>query len=451
LSFNTDDTIVAIATPPGRGGIGVVRISGTEAARVARDIIDLRAPLKPRHATLTRVQASGRALDQAVLTYFPAPHSYTGEDVIEISAHGSPVLLRSIVTACVDRGARLAEPGEFTLRAFLSGRIDLVQAEAVRDLIDAVTPLQARAAFDQLEGTLTSRIRDIDARLFDLSARLEASLDFPEEGYHFVEHDGAAGEIEALAARLAVLLSDAGRGRLIREGAHVVIGGRPNAGKSSLFNALAGVGRAIVTDVPGTTRDLLTEMVEIEGVPVTLVDTAGVRATTVDAVEAEGIARARAARAVAQLIVVVLDRSRPLEAEDRDLLEEARGTRSVIAANKIDLPAAWDAGRETPDAVLVSATSGGGLDELRRAISVRLAESAGTRDEPAITNVRHVDLVARARGALERAAAAARAQTPEEFVLTDLNEARAALEEVTGARSADDMLAAIFTKFCIGK
>jgi tRNA modification GTPase len=451
LSFNTDDTIVAIATPPGRGGIGVVRISGTEAARVARDISDLRAPLKPRHATLTRVQASGRALDQAVLTYFPAPHSYTGEDVIEISAHGSPVLLRSIVTACVDRGARLAEPGEFTLRAFLSGRIDLVQAEAVRDLIDAVTPLQARAAFDQLEGTLTSRIRDIDARLFDLSARLEASLDFPEEGYHFVEHDGAAGEIEALAARLAVLLSDAGRGRLIREGAHVVIGGRPNAGKSSLFNALAGVGRAIVTDVPGTTRDLLTEMVEIEGVPVTLVDTAGVRATTVDAVEAEGIARARAARAVAQLIVVVLDRSRPLEAEDRDLLEEARGTRSVIAANKIDLPAAWDAGRETPDAVLVSATSGGGLDELRRAISVRLAESAGTRDEPAITNVRHVDLVARARGALERAAAAARAQTPEEFVLTDLNEARAALEEVTGARSADDMLAAIFTKFCIGK
>ena len=451
MSFNTDDTIVAIATPPGRGGIGVVRISGVEATRVAREISDLHAPLKPRHATLARVHASARTLDQAVLTYFPGPHSYTSEDVVEISAHGSPVLLRSIVTVCMDRGARLAEPGEFTLRAFLGGRIDLVQAEAVRDLIDAVTPLQARAAFDQLEGTLTSRIRAVDAGLFDLTARLEASLDFPEEGYHFVAHNGAAVEIEALAARLAELLGDANRGRLIREGAQVVIGGRPNAGKSSLFNALAGVGRAIVTDVPGTTRDLLTEMVDIDGVPVTLVDTAGLRATASDAVEAEGMARARAARAVAQLLVVVLDRSRPLEDEDRDLLEEARTTRSVIAANKIDLPAAWDAGRETPDALLISATSGEGVDQLRRAMSRRLAEGAGTRDAPAITNVRHVDLVARARHALERAAAAARAQTPEEFVLTDLNEARATLEEVTGARSADATLTAIFTRFCIGK
>jgi tRNA modification GTPase len=321
----------------------------------------------------------------------------------------------------------------------------------VRDLIDAVTPLQARAAYDQLEGTLTGRIRDVDARLFELCARLEASLDFPEEGYHFIENDSAAGEIESVAASLAELLRDAERGRLIREGAHVVIGGRPNAGKSSLFNALAGVGRAIVTDVPGTTRDLLTETVEIEGVPVTLVDTAGMRATTVDAVEAEGIARANAARAVAQLVVVVLDRSRPLEREDRDLLEEAGGARSVIVANKIDLPAAWDARRETPDAVLISATSGAGLDELRRRISLRLAGAAETRDAPAITNVRHVDLVTRARLALERAAAAARAATPEEFVLTDLNEARGALEEVTGTRSADDMLSAIFTKFCIGK
>jgi tRNA modification GTPase len=451
LSFNTDDTIVAIATPPGRGGIGVVRISGVEATRVAREISDLHAPLKPRHATLARVHASARTLDQAVLTYFPGPHSYTAEDVVEISAHGSPVLLRSIVTVCMDRGARLAEPGEFTLRAFLGGRIDLVQAEAVRDLIDAVTPLQARAAFDQLEGTLTSRIRAVDAGLFDLTARLEASLDFPEEGYHFVAHNGAAAEIEALAARLTELLGDANRGRLIREGAQVVIGGRPNAGKSSLFNALAGVGRAIVTDVPGTTRDLLTEIVDIDGVPVTLVDTAGLRATASDAVEAEGMARARAARAVAQLLVVVLDRSRPLEGEDRDLLEEARTTRSVIAANKIDLPAAWDAGRETPDALLISATSGEGVDQLRRAMSRRLAEGAGTRDAPAITNVRHVDLVARARHALERAAAAARAQTPEEFVLTDLNEARATLEEVTGARGADATLAAIFAKFCIGK
>lgn len=451
MSFNTDDTIVAIATPPGRGGIGVVRVSGPEAARVAAEISNVRVPLKPRHATLGRVRASGRALDQAVFTYFPAPHSYTAEDVVEISAHGSPLLLRSIVVACMDRGARLAEPGEFTLRAFLRGRIDLVQAEAVRDLIDAVTPLQARAAFDQLEGTLTSAIRDIDIHLFDLTARLEASLDFPEEGYHFVEHDGAAGEIQALGAKLDELLRGAARGRLIREGAHAVIVGRPNAGKSSLFNALAGVGRAIVTDVPGTTRDLLTEVVEIDGVPVTLVDTAGLRSTTSDAVEAEGVARAHAARAVAGLLIVVLDRSSPLEVEDHALLDEARTMRSVIVGNKIDLPAAWDAGRVTADAVLVSATSGEGMEDLRRAIGRRLSEAEEIRDTPAITNVRHLDLVERAHRALERAAAAAHAKTPEEFVLTDLNEARAALEEVTGARSADDTLAAIFSRFCIGK
>ncbi len=450
MGFNPDDTIVAIATPPGRGGLGVVRISGPDAARVAGEISDVREALVARHATLATVRGAAGALDQAVLTYFPAPHSYTAEDVVEISAHGSPLLLRSIVGACMERGARLAEPGEFTLRAYLSGRIDLVQAEAVRDLVDAVTPLQARAAFDQLEGTLTQAIREIDAALFDLTTRLEASLDFPEEGYHFVDPEAAAREIEDVRTMIAALLRDADRGRLVREGAHVVIAGRPNAGKSSLFNALAGAGRAIVTDVPGTTRDLLTEIVEIEGVPVTLVDTAGLRASASDVVEAEGIARAHAARAVAELLIVVLDRSRPLNAEDRALIDDAAAVPSVVVANKCDLPAAWD-GAAVAGAVPASATSGAGLDEVRRAIGWALSGGEPRRDAPAITNLRHVELLDRARAALERAAAAARQRTPEEFVLTDLHDARAALEEVTGVRTAEDTLAAIFSRFCIGK
>ncbi len=428
-----------------------MRLSGREAGAIARRIVDGDIALEPRYATLTRVRAANGALDQAIVTFFPAPHSYTAEDVVEISAHGSPVLLRAIVRSCMQRGARLAEPGEFTFRAFLRGRIDLVQAEAVRDLVDAVTPVQARAAFDQLEGTLTGTIREIDARLFDLAARLEASLDFPEEGYHFVDHASAAAELDDIVRALDDLLRDAARGRLIREGGHVVIAGRPNAGKSSLFNALAGAGRAIVTAVPGTTRDLLTEVVEIEGVPVTVVDTAGVRSSAADAIEAEGIARAEAARAIAHVVLVVLDRSRPLDAEDRRLLAETSQSRRVVVASKSDLSAAWSVEQEVPNAVPVSAVTASGLDDLRRALTTALAGTEALRDTPAITNVRHVELVSRARTALVQAAAAARASTPEEFVVHDVNEARAALEEITGVRTADDVLSAIFARFCIGK
>jgi tRNA modification GTPase len=451
VAFHPDDTIVAIATPTGRGGIGVVRLSGTDAASVAARISDVQPPLTPRHATLATIRAAAGASDQAILTFFPGPHSYTAEDVVEISAHGSPWLLRAIVEACVRSGARLAEPGEFTLRAYLNGRIDLVQAEAVKDLVDAVTPLQARTAFDQLEGTLTGAIRDVDGALFDLSARLEASLDFPDEGYHFLEPDAAARELDSLVDRLSALLAGAARGRLIRDGAQVVLAGLPNAGKSALFNALAGAGRAIVTDVPGTTRDLLTERVELDGVAVTLVDTAGVRASASDAVEAEGIARAAAARAVATLLVVVLDRSRPLTAEDRALVGEAARTRAVVVANKIDLPAAWDDRTEVPGAVPVSATTRAGLDAVRAAIVGELSGHDPLRDTPAVTNLRHVHLLERAREALGRGAAAARASASEEFLLADVRCAREALEQITGARTADDTLEAIFARFCIGK
>jgi tRNA modification GTPase len=456
--FSPDDTIVAVATPPGRGGIGVVRVSGPAAREIGVALTGHSSEFEPRHATLTRLLAGGRAVDRAVVTFFPAPHSYTGEDVVELSAHGSPVLLRTIVDAAMHAGARLAEPGEFTFRAFLRGRIDLVQAEAVQDLVDAVTPLQARAAFDQLEGTLTTQIREIDAALFELSAQLEASLDFPEEGYHFVEPGHAARGILAIGERIELLLADATRGRMVREGAQVVIVGRPNAGKSSLFNRLAGTGRAIVTEIPGTTRDLVTEVVDIDGVAVTLVDTAGLHGAAADIVEQEGIARARAARQVADLALVVLDRSRPLTQDDSDLLDGARaglqqgsGSACVVVANKSDLPRAWSHAGIGVDAIAVSAKDALGFDELRAAITSALAGRERHRDAPAITNARHVDLLSRASAALRRAADAANAGTPEEFVAADVAAARSLLEEITGTRTSDDVLHAIFDKFCIGK
>lgn len=449
--FSPDDTIVAIATPPGRGGIGVVRVSGPASLQVAAALTDRSSPLEPRHATLTRVIAGGHAVDRAVVTFFPAPHSYTGEDVVEISAHGSPVLLRAIVEAAMRAGARLAEPGEFTFRAFLRGQIDLIQAEAVQDLVAAVTPLQARAAFDQLEGTLTARIREIDAALFDLSAKLEASLDFPEEGYHFVEPGAASGEILAIVAQIESLLADARRGRLVREGAQAAIIGRPNSGKSSLFNRLAGAGRAIVTDVPGTTRDLITEVVDIDGAAVTVIDTAGLHGAAADIVEQEGIARAHTARQVADLAVVVLDRSRPLTRDDHDLIAATSNAPRVVVANKCDLPAAWRMDAAGTTALCISAKEGSGFDELRTAIAAALSDGERLRDAPSITNARHIDLLTKAASALRRAADAAGTGTPEEFVTADVAEARALLEEVTGTRSADDVLRAIFEKFCIGK
>src|SRR5919198_1267568 len=340
--FSTEDTIVAIATPPGRGGIGVVRISGPAAASIA-SCLARRNTFEPRRATLARiVDEDGGAIDDAIITCFPAPHSYTGEDVVELSAHGSPVVLDAILRAALAAGARIANPGEFTLRAYLSGRINLVQAEAVGDLIDAVTPLQARVAFDQLQGTLTARLAAMEARLLDLIARLEASLDFPDEGYHFITAGETSREINGIVSALDALLADAKRGRMIREGLTAVVVGRPNAGKSSLFNRLAGSDRAIVTEIPGTTRDLLTERVDIGGVPFTLVDTAGMRAAADDAIEEEGIARARQARDIADVLVVVLDGSVPLADSDYELLASTATQPRVVVASKSDLQPQWD-------------------------------------------------------------------------------------------------------------
>ena len=451
--FVSDDTIVAIATPQGRGGIGVVRVSGPDAQRIAAGLLRP-APETPRYATFARLVESGegRTLDQVVATWFAAPHSYTGEDVVEISAHGSPVLLTQIVELAIGAGARLAEPGEFTFRAYLNGRLDLPQAEAVADLVDAVTPLQARAAMDQLEGTLTGTIGRIDAALFDLTARLEASLDFPDEGFHFVSRSETAEAIARIRESLDHLAADGRAGGVIREGRTVVISGRPNAGKSSLFNALLGASRAIVTDIPGTTRDLLTERVDIDGLAITLVDTAGLREAR-DEIEAEGVQRAQDARRVAALTLVVIDGSVPLSADDR-AVAAAGGDPKLVAISKSDLGHAWspaELGLDEDQVVRVSAKRGDGLQALRHRIARAVGASEDRRDPPAISNVRHLALVDFARAAVETAERNLAAAATEEVIVPDLTSARRALEEVTGRRTSQDVLEEIFKRFCIGK
>jgi tRNA modification GTPase len=449
--FSPDDTIVAIATPAGRGSLGVVRISGDDARGIAARILIRDVPLQPRHATFTRVRACGgetnRPVDEVIATWFPAPHSYTGEHVVELSTHGSPVVLQQVLKGAIDAGARLARPGEFTLRAFVNGKMDLIQAEAVADLIDAVTPLQAQVAFDQLEGTLTTRIAAMDAGLLELIARLEASLDFPDEGYHFIEPGAIACGITSVIDELDTLLEASTRGRVIRDGATVVIAGRPNVGKSSLFNALLGHERAIVTETAGTTRDLVTETCDIEGVRVTLVDTAGLRDTS-DRVEIEGVWRGTRARDVADLVVVVLDAAEAMTADDQRLLTETASRQRVVVANKSDQPSVW----RRDDAVRVSATSGDGLDTLRTTIATALGGGEPHRDSAAISNVRHTALLERARTHLARArSAAAHEGISEEFVLADLHAARTSLGEVVGTHTSEDVLEHIFERFCIGK
>jgi tRNA modification GTPase len=444
--------------------------------------------LVPRHATLARVcDSGGVVVDEVIATFFAAPHSYTTEDIVEIAAHGSPALLREIVRAALRAGARLAEPGEFTLRAFLHGRLDLVQAEAVADLVEAVTPLQARVAFDQLEGTLTRAIGELDGQLFDLAARLEASLDFPDEGYHFVGPGEVSVALRGVCAGVERLLESARRGRVIRDGRQIAILGKPNVGKSSLFNWLVGSDRAIVAEMPGTTRDLVTESVDFEGIRLGLVDTAGIR-EGVDEVEREGVVRARGAAAVADVILLVCDLSRPFDEADERLVAETAGTRRVIVCNKADLVGeqarwAWGAGLRgveargdsmalsrdpgssgnglrsalpaLPGSVVVSLKTGVGLDELRAVMRVMLeCESNTPRDTAMVTNLRHESLLHVAHESLMRSVAGledAGDELSEELVLADMAEARRAFEEVTGGRTTEDVLAHIFSRFCVGK
>jgi tRNA modification GTPase len=449
--FSTDDTIVAIATPPGRAALGVIRLSGPDAQRIACALLGRQRPLVPRHATIGRVRIAGQSIDQAVAILFPAPRSYTADDVVELTLHGSPVVLESVLAAGLSEGARLARPGEFTFRAYVNGRIDLTEAEAVADLIDAQTTVQAFAAFEQLDGSLGRVIRELDARVFDLAARLEASLDFPEEGYHFADTTSAGQELSVLSSTIAGILAGSARGRMLRDGAAVVVSGRPNTGKSSLFNALLGHERAIVTARAGTTRDVLVESINLNGVPVRLLDTAGVRESDEPA-EREGVRRASTAADAADLIVLVLDRSTPLQGDDLELLERSSSRPRIVAVNKVDLPPQWDpVSLGSSGLVHTSALTGDGVVALRAEIATRLCGGEAHSEPPGVTNVRHIDLLTRAQASLQRAIELCSEAAPEEIVLIELHEARANLESITRHRTRDDVVARIFERFCIGK
>lgn len=448
------DTIVAVATPPGHGGVGVVRLSGPQAAAIGAALTGHAPGWPARRVTRTRVAAGGARAD-ALVTFFAAPASYTGEDVIEIAAHGNPVLLASVVDGAVALGARLARPGEFTLRAFVHGKLDLVQVEAVRDLVDAVSPAQVRAASGQLDGGVSSAIQHVAEELRGLETLLEASVDFPDEGYRFIDPQEANARLATVAARMRALVAGDARAALVRDGATVVVAGAPNVGKSSLFNALVGADRAIVTAVPGTTRDLVSERLLVDGHLVRLVDSAGLRATS-DVVEAEGIRRAAEAAEAADVVLLVLDGSRPLDADDRAVMAAVDRSRTVLVVNKSDLPRAWpaDAVGAGEDIAIVSAQSGDGVAALARRLATRLARVDTGEEDLLVTNRRQRALLADALASLDHATAEAAARggsLPEEFVLADVRVALAALEEVTGRRTREDVLADIFATFCIGK
>jgi len=460
--MNLDDTIVAIATPPGRGGIGVVRLAGREARAIAQPVLRLKHELLPGRAVFGELVEPGTAdagtdaptqdrIDEVVVTYFQKPHSYTTDDIIEISAHGAPVVLRHIVELALARGARLAEPGEFTMRAFLNGRLDLTQAEAVRDLIDSQTLFQAKVAAQQLEGALSKRLKPIKQNLVELIALLEAGIDFAEDDISIAPDATILNHIAEVRGPLEQLASSFAYGKLVHEGLTLAIVGRPNVGKSSLFNRLVERERAIVTAQPGTTRDLVSETVAIGGIPVELVDTAGLR-RALDEAESIGIRKSMEALSDADLVLVVLDAAQPIGDEDRELLSQVEGRAAIVVENKCDLRRSQVSVTSQLPSVETSALTGEGIAELRAAILQHVGGEVGPQIETGfLTNVRHQKLVSDSLGALGAATNAVEARVPHEMLLLDLYNALRPLDEITGATTTDDILNLIFSTFCIGK
>jgi tRNA modification GTPase len=462
------DTIAAISTPPGRGGIGIVRLSGPEAASIAAQLVSLRQPLEHARARLANVlDAAGSGvghgeairIDEALVTWFAAPNSYTAEDVVEIAAHGSPVVLELLLRRSVELGARLAEPGEFTQRAFLAGRLDLTQAEAVRDLIEAQTLTQVRQAASQMGGALSRRVQPVKQALVELIALLEAGIDFAEDDVDVTPAAEIARRIAELTPTLTALAASFGRGRIVHDGLTLAIVGRPNVGKSSLFNRLVERERAIVTATPGTTRDTVTERISLDGIPLELVDTAGLREGLAEGLregleEAEqlGIARSREALADAALVLVVLDATQPLDEEEYRLLTAVSGRPALVAVNKSDLAPAVEAAPEIGGlgALRTSALTGEGIPALRERI-LALATGGAASEPGMLTSLRHHQAIAAALAALNDAARANANAIPHEMILLDLYRALWALDSLTGQTTSDDILNLIFSTFCIGK
>jgi tRNA modification GTPase len=432
------DTIAALATPPGRGGIGIVRISGPSVGRIALALIGALPP--PRQAQLAEfTDRHGELIDAGLALFFPAPNSYTGEDVLELHGHGGPVVMGELLAACLDYGARLAEPGEFTRRAYLEGRLDLAQAEAVADLIDAASREAARSALRSLTGEFSAAVAVLQRSLLDLRALTEAQLDFPEEDLDAVHRQETPKRLADVRAALGEVLARSRQGSLLRSGLHVVLVGRPNVGKSSLLNRLAGEERAIVTAVPGTTRDALRELIHIEGVPLMLVDTAGLR-TAADELERLGMARTHRELEHADVILAVH------EAGAKDEIETPlpEGASRIEVYNKVDLHPAF---RAPAGAVAVSAKTGAGLEELRRAI-LRATGWSATGESVFLARERHL----RALSAADQHLAQASAETDRwELFAEELRLAHLELGRITGEFTSDDLLGEIFSRFCIGK
>ncbi len=452
------DTIAAISTPPGRGGIGIVRLSGPVAPSIAAQLVRLRQPLEHARARLADVidaDSGTEPIDEAVVTYFAAPNSYTAQDMVEIAAHGSPVVLDLLLERALAFGARLAEPGEFTQRAFLAGRLDLTQAEAVRDLIEAQTLTQARQAASQMGGALSRRVAPIKESLVELIALLEAGIDFAEDDVDVTPAIEIARRIDGLTGPLVALEASFGRGRIVHDGLTMAIVGRPNAGKSSLFNQLVQRDRAIVTATPGTTRDLVTERIALNGIPLELVDTAGLR-EGIEEVEQLGIARSREALADAAIVLIVLDATQALNDEERRLLATVQGRAALVAVNKSDLatgnphPSEAEMRRGGISGLPTSALTGEGIPALREAIEA--VATGGAASEPGmLTSRRHHQAVTTALAALRDAGGANAGAIPHEMILIDLYRALWALDSLTGQTTPDDILNLIFSTFCIGK
>jgi tRNA modification GTPase len=448
------DTIAALSTPPGRSGIGVIRLSGPQSLAIARRLIrDERFTPEPNQVVLKDLHAldSGEVLDRALLTYFKAPRSFTGEDVIELSCHGSPVLLRQLLDIILSLDARPAGPGEFTLRALSNGRLNLSQAEAVRDLINAQTGAAARQAARQMNGELSNFLQPVKDALLDIIVPLESSLEFVEDDLPDLALEQLNAKLNGLIARVEKLAATFQSGRLLRDGLKVTLVGRPNVGKSSLFNGLLVSDRAIVTDVPGTTRDTLSEVINVQGIPVQLTDTAGVRPSS-DQIEALGVERTRRAIADADLLVVVLDNSSPLTQEDEEVLAEVSDSLFLVVYNKSDLPTAERVvSRQAATGIHVSAKTGAGLKELSAAIIAPFADRDSHDTGLLITDARHHDLLRRTKISLTAARESLSHRLSEELILVGLYDALRYLGEITGETTPDDVLSQIFMTFCIGK
>ena len=453
--MHLDDTIVAVSTPPGRGGIGVVRLSGPESRRIVGPLLRLKRPLETGRVVFGELveSESGERIDEVVATLFEKPHSYTTEDIVEVSAHGSPVVLEYIVEQALARGARLAEPGEFTMRGFLNGRIDLTQAEAVRDLIDSQTLFQAKAAAQQLSGALSRRIAPIKKKLVDLIALLEAGIDFAEDDVAVLPNERIQTALAEIRQPIETLAQSFAYGRVVHDGLMLAVVGRPNVGKSSIFNRLVERERAIVTAVPGTTRDLVTETVSVAGIPIRMVDTAGIRSAA-DEAEEIGIRKSYEALADADLVLIVSDNNAAQHAvEEQRLIDATAGRKRILVRNKSDLP---DSCGPLPNLdhlpqVRTSALSGAGIDELRRQILAQVGAGSAQQESGFVTNLRQRKLIEESSAALVAAENAVSNRIPHEMLLMDLYNSLQPLDAITGETTTDDILNLIFSTFCIGK